>query len=188
MGCDIHMVLQIKDGDKWKTSKVLDIARNYKLFSVLANVRNGYGFAGVDTGNQIPFISEPKGLPEDLEVLNGDYIQLDIPIIDYYEITDTFSLGDHSFSWLSGEELLNYNWNQEIVCRGMILPDRVTFDKYNRPSEYCGGTNNPTYIQHQWTIPVIECINLDFKNVLEDLQRLELKDLKRVRLVFGFDS
>lgn len=90
MGCDIHFKCEIKKGGKWEinTDKVFpnpyyeknseyewqkdefqdspDDGRNYDWFAILADVRNGYGFAGVSTGSGFDVIAEPKGLPEDL--------------------------------------------------------------------------------------------------------------------------
>lgn len=42
--------------------------RNYDAFAVLANVRNGTGFAGVVTGDVFVPLSEPRDLPEDLSL------------------------------------------------------------------------------------------------------------------------
>src|SRR3990167_5661087 len=40
--------------------------RNYSLFAILANVRNGYGFGGCDTGNGFEVIAKQRGIPNDL--------------------------------------------------------------------------------------------------------------------------
>ena len=96
MGCDIHMMAEIRRRDKeqdkyeevwekldepvfknpyykkdgeyeWEQHEFTSEPygnRNYKLFSFLADVRNGYGFAGVDTGNRIEPIADPRGNPE----------------------------------------------------------------------------------------------------------------------------
>ena len=44
MGCDIHGVVQSRwsNGD-WHTECEMEDSRNYKLFAILANVRNGLG-------------------------------------------------------------------------------------------------------------------------------------------------
>lgn len=59
MGCDIHMITEIKRNDKWEyvpdIPKSLD-CRNYATFAVLANVRNNFHVKGF----------EPKGLPDDI--------------------------------------------------------------------------------------------------------------------------
>ena len=39
--------------------------RNYNLFAILANVRNGTAFAGCKTGEGFNPISNPKGVPSD---------------------------------------------------------------------------------------------------------------------------
>ena len=62
------------DREIWETINIDDenfdsphyIPRNYLLFSVLADVRNGTGFAGVITYKPVVPISEPRGLPDDL--------------------------------------------------------------------------------------------------------------------------
>jgi len=78
MGCDIHMAVEAKEGDRW-----LVVARGvlgdrwYSLFSRVAEVRG----AG-------PPVVEPRGLPEDLNWLEYDDIDL----------------GDHTFTWLTTEE------------------------------------------------------------------------------------
>ena len=74
MGCDIHSLAQVRKNGKWVTvlQTVAGDHRNYDTFAVLADVRNGYGFAGCDTGDGFEPISEPKGFPSDFEVINGD--------------------------------------------------------------------------------------------------------------------
>lgn len=41
-------------------------SRNYDWFAILADVRNGRGFAGINTGDGFKVIAEPKGLPDDI--------------------------------------------------------------------------------------------------------------------------
>ena len=59
MGCDIHIITEIKKDGKWQyvpeIPESLD-GRNYNAFAVLANVRNYFGYKGI----------EPKGFPEDI--------------------------------------------------------------------------------------------------------------------------
>lgn len=89
---DAYAIKRFKDG--WY------VERSYYTFSILANVRNGYGFAGVPTGAGFVPISMPKGLPNDMstELVNQQ--------------DDCGTLGDHSHSWLTVKELLDYNWDQ----------------------------------------------------------------------------
>lgn len=70
MGTDIHGTFQCerklkKDPtiSKWvDVPHLYTFRRDYFLFGVLANVRNGHGFAGVDTGDPVDPISEPRGV------------------------------------------------------------------------------------------------------------------------------
>ena len=73
MGTDIHLVVQVRRDGAWhfvdipkeeRYGNILD-HRWYDLFSILGNVRNGYGFAGVTTGSGFVPISDQRGLPKD---------------------------------------------------------------------------------------------------------------------------
>jgi len=95
MGCDIHPHVEIRRDGRWErldwrkrheTGEYYDperrrdpkvdydklfedplyINRNYCLFSILADVRNGYGFAGCDTGDKFVPVAEPRDLPADV--------------------------------------------------------------------------------------------------------------------------
>jgi hypothetical protein len=79
MGCDIHIFAEVKIEGKWEVVKEKVFKgyqdeptsepfgfRSYDTFAILANVRNGRGFAGVKTGEGFIPISEPKGLPDDV--------------------------------------------------------------------------------------------------------------------------
>lgn len=92
MGCDIHMHTEIKVNDKWEHYGNPTIDRDYNLFAFLANVRN-YDHA--------PFISEPKGIPDDLSLVT----QL---------CCDHMGSDGHSHSYLNSEEiLLLYSYLQD---------------------------------------------------------------------------
>ena len=59
MGCDIHLITEIRKGGKWQFVEDRPeslLGRNYSLFAFLADVRNSFNYDG---------FSE-KGLPEDL--------------------------------------------------------------------------------------------------------------------------
>lgn len=78
MGCDIHFYVEKRINGIWQTadkwSADLDDDRpyvdyddrfyrdrNYDLFGILADVRNGRGFAGVTTGEGFVPIAAPQG-------------------------------------------------------------------------------------------------------------------------------
>jgi hypothetical protein len=137
MGCDIHLYVEnrrFEDG-AWvaRAEKVpnkyydpnendgereLEIegerfynGRNYRLFGMLADVRNGCGFAGCDTGDA------PKGLPDDVTAI-------------IKEESESWGLDGHSHSWLTVQELLDYDWTRRIKNRGVV--DFLTWAEFQR--------------------------------------------------------
>ncbi len=117
MGCDIHGVIQInkkgiKDGiitKEWETVAEGYGSRNYAIFSILANVRNYFE-------KPWAFISEPKGFPRDF-IIEGDYHPLpdsfkwDSWDGNVYQRRDNkYWMGDHSYSHLTAQELIDYDW------------------------------------------------------------------------------
>lgn len=150
MGCDIHMYVEKKkaDGtwkamDKWVEeaeddepsywnadyNSLVYNGRNYNLFAILANVRNGYGFAGCDTGEGFVPISEPKGLPDDVTE-------------EVKRCSDQWDCDGHSHSYLTLKELLDYDWLQTATLRGVIRIGEYEKWRYwkGQPSgSWCGG-------------------------------------------------
>ncbi len=223
MGCDIHCYTEKKnpktnewekitgfvadyyvEGDEYfgtdrfkKADSPLD-ARNYAMFSVLADVLNGYGVAGIDTGDAIKPISEPKGLPSDV----CDEIKAE---------SDDWGVDGHSHSYLTPQEIARYNKGHERIIRGVV--DAREYQEYldeGQPSTWCGGVSGPNieytdstqilhkqkqdgdktyYCQIQWSKPIYEGCKWLFDECLEQLKgRCESKDLDDVRIVFWFDN
>lgn len=150
MGCDIHMWAEIKKRDKWETvgeefdethytdeqkenaKKVHEPYgyRNYDLFAILADVRNGYGFAGCDTGDGfVPILDERRGVPDDVTEL----VKKDI---------DEWDIDGHSHHWLTLKEIIDYDWSQTTKSRGYVGAGGYEhFKKYGKPDGWCGGGN-----------------------------------------------
>lgn len=211
MGCDIHSVIQIRKNGKWKSIGIGFDDRNYHAFSILANVRNGTGFAGVKTGSRIEPISEPRGLPKDFNV-DTKYGKCH-PDIDCEYSDDGMWLGDHSFSHLSLQEMLDYDFNQKRVGIGVL--DEKTYRKWDKkesPYPRCGSVwgrdiitysqkeydllesenrlpkSKKIYIQVEWTETLKESSGL-FDYIQNDLVPLGKEyGNENVRMVFGFDS
>lgn len=123
MGCDIHLFIETKTPEgTWKTTTepVIEYAgtedeytslpqefdgRNYGLFAILAGVRNGRGFAGVDIGDPTEPIAEPRGLPDDASDT-------------YTAEVERWGVDGHSHSHFTLSELLAHDWNgQQTVHR-----------------------------------------------------------------------
>ena len=161
MGCDIHIAIQCQEPDgqwanvPWQhvwSFKGADAAvegipvapdvfrnRNYDLFGILANVRNGSGFAGIKTGEGWPSIAPDRGWPEgfSVESLGPD---------PRYPQGGNRDLGDHSFTWVSLDELKAFDWDGT----GTWIYGVVPADEYERlsvaggrPRSYCGGISGP---------------------------------------------
>lgn len=171
MGCDIHSFAVDRDGSiirggKWADGKTANPecqwlddegepfgGRKYSVFGFLAGVRNYSGVAP---------ISEPRGLPFDFK----------------YKETDDGYIGDHSFSWLSVEELRSFNYDAYMVDR------RVTRHFIRDDGSYGGSDGGVTAAEGvgkamTWR----EFLGESFFDDLAELQRINAD-----RVVFGFDS
>ena len=103
MGTDIHSIAQVNRDGRWQTVAVgIDgDRRSYNTFAMLADVRNGYGFAGCRTSTGFPVIHEQRGLPEDLKTNEDNGLLINKTDLD----EEPMYLGDHSFSWCTLAEL-----------------------------------------------------------------------------------
>ena len=239
MGCDIHPLVVVGDmvlwdrgyweeevrgeilsllpdslPDKQRAAEALSVLteRNYDKFAVLANVRNGYGFAGVETGEGFVPIQVGRGLPEDIEKLcdqdfhflkEGDWQ-------DRIAYRSGYWLGDHSHGWVTLKELLDYpHWDSERIHHGVISAAEYESWDGKEPVSYCGATMGEgiktytpeTYWQAKvegnlvrrphvrvsWPETVRQSLERFCTIVIPWLQTLH-SDSAQVRLVFGFDS
>jgi len=104
--------------------------RNYDVFAILADVRNGHGFAGVVTGDGFHIIAEPRGLPADVS-----------PQVEaLWE-----EIGDHTPSWLLVSEILAFNWWQVTTHYGTVSASQYIRwrEKGGEPASYSGGVMGP---------------------------------------------
>lgn len=128
MGCDIHMWAEIRKRDNWnavgrvfdntdydpKSDTTLDDDgyewnrqktehpyddRDYEMFSILADVRND---------DRILSISVPRGLPDDV----SDYVKAQM---------DSWGTDGHSHSWVTLQELKEFNLDQEFYDTRLVL-------------------------------------------------------------------
>jgi hypothetical protein len=153
MGTDIHAAIEYRDGDKWhavlspnpyqkydapddpqpEMTARLDIDRDYDLFAILANVRNGRGFGSIKTGEGFDSISDGRGLPDDIST----------------GARDTGCTGDHSETWCSLAEILAFDWTRSTTCCGVVSAKEFeAWDRVKRwnpgPGSYCGGVGGPS--------------------------------------------
>ena len=103
--------------------------RNYDLFAILADVRNGYGFAGLDTGEGFNVIAKPRGLPNDISPNVAELAEW------------TFDENYQTASWLTLAEIQAFDWGQTTVKRGYVNgPEYAEWSRSKReddPPGYC---------------------------------------------------
>lgn len=171
MGCDIHMFAEIRDdkerwhpvrqtvvvgGDLLTKSETVVVqdwynGRNYDEFAILANVRNGYGFAGVDLGDAFEPLAYPKGLPEDCSM-------------DILAEAERWGIDGHSHSWLTLTELIATEdyWNQAHWSRGVVHKEQAALvrETGKPPESWAGGVSGPgseDYEQVEWIQHYRDC-------------------------------
>jgi len=188
------------DGFQWNaefTEHPYD-GRNYDLFAILANVRNGRGFAGIKTGEGFNPIAFPKGIPSD--VSNEVRVNLN-------------SYGDdgHSHSFYTLRELKDFDWGQLTMHRGVITLEEYQALKSSgesEPTSWCGSVTGPKivtidedevldytkkpsndliiYVNYHWGSMYHESCEVFITQTIPALEALG--DPENVRILFFFDN
>lgn len=199
MGCDIHIVIERQDenGNWWRVSRKgapeqFD-DRNYDLFGILADVRNGHGFAGIPTGSGWPSIAPSRGVPTDSTITEAE--------------RHDYTLGDHSFTWVGLDELKAFDWDGvKSETYGVVTREeyaRMQRESESRPKSWCGGISGAgvlvvtpeqlmdgpipfSHVRMTWTETAREGTRDWAGEVLPWLE--SVADGHPLRLVFGFDS
>lgn len=215
MGCDIHFFLEKKVDGQWKSMDKWTIddeedesykyvkyddsfygGRNYNLFSILADVRNGYGFAGCDTGDGFTPISYPKGLPKDVTSEVKSY-------------SDGYGIDGHSHSWYTLKELEDYDWTTKKTKQRMLIPSE-NYEKWKNGDHSTmgwGGGGPPRIsiedleklpedkrsgysVQVEWEETYKDAVDTYFHNTTIPKMQELAKDVgpENVRCVFFFDN
>lgn len=141
--------------------------RRYDLFAILADVRNGYGFAGIPTGDGFNPISQPRGIPRDVtNEVRADY--------------DEYGSDAHSASYHSLRHLEEYDWGQTTMVR-----QRVEVPIGDGGVKISGFSDNETRV-----VPVTyaQAAGSFYEEALPKLRELANGDPESVRIVFWFDN
>jgi len=186
MGTDIHIVAEFYKNDCWHLAELeLTHDRNYRAFAILADVRNGYGFAGFSTGDVLTPISEPRGLPDDMSPELRAKLEPKTDAED--NAVDGLYLGDHSFSWVTLKELLDYDLDVPVTVGGYVTEE--TARRYREtgetPNTWAAWTPQPGFERIEWQKPIRQMASL-IPRLIEEISILG--DPQNVRLVFGFDD
>jgi hypothetical protein len=178
--------------------------RNYNVFAMLANVRNGVGFAGCDTGDGFAPLAEPRGLPDDTAIHDTENLE--------YGDDGYVWLGDHSFSYCTLAEALTYDYERTTKHRGYVTAQeyiawRALAEK--SPRSYSGDVWGPavkkvsvealerliavgaplgdTYALVEWQDTYRESAGENWFAFLDACKSID-PDPTKVRFVYGFDS
>lgn len=121
---NLTTIRRYDDGSEWENNKLYTLHpyhdRNYRLFSILAGVRNSDGI--------VP-IANPRGIPNDV----SKFVK--------HEVKEYGDNG-HSHSWLSLQELEDYPWDEMITSRAFVDQEGYqTFKQLGRPNSWCGGVS-----------------------------------------------
>lgn len=228
MGCDIHLYVEKRIDGKWVAQGDFERdedgwmgggqsyydGRNYDLFAILADVRNGRGFAGIKTGEGFNPIAEPRGIPDDASD-------------EFKAIAESWDVDGHSHSYHTLRDLLDYDWTQTTGKQGWV--DMVEWERWSRwdrqrgrgPNSYCGSVSGgavkhltaeqadalfkdaswrhrsdiakqhaSTYAQAEWGIPYYRAAGNFIDETMRKLLKLAggTKGIDDVRIIFLFDN
>lgn len=193
MGCDIHLYVEVRKDGEWTPaadpvpyrygdpeSKEMEWPspyrdRSYDVFGILANVRNGSGFAGIETGDGWPFMSEPRGLPDD--------ICTQYRTANESEDGARLWFGDHSFSHLTLREILAFDRSQSSYICGIVrwstwvrwiyinnYTGKMNYaPKDTTPDGWSGGVSGPGIVIHE--------SDAEFRKRYEAMTPVERRDI-----------
>ena len=146
MGTDIHAANEYLNDNKWTALEVpnpyfgkyddknkmtarVDIDRDYDLFAILGNVRNGRAFAGCKTGDGFEPMSDKRGVPDDISEAGRAALS-----------------DEHSSTRVTLAEILAYDWRRTTGHCGYCNAQQ--FERWDRmkewepePQDYCGDVN-----------------------------------------------
>lgn len=160
MGCDIHGIIEKRNGWGWVNCGDPEIGRNYDLFAILGNVRNS---------DNIPFIGEKRGIPEDC-------------CLEYQLLSKYWGEDAHSHSWVTLREVEGFNLKQRYYNSRPIMEK----DAKGKVLRTCGGTTG----KHLGTVGECEIFEVwgrkAWYGLLHHMTLHGLPDA--VRLMFFFDN
>lgn len=191
--------------------------RNYQLFAKLADVRNGSGFAGVETHRPIEPIAEPRGVPEDASKGWRKYVDgwgSDLHSASYFTLTELLAVDWHGTIEIIGDLTeaqylaLRHDDKKPQSWVHRIFPgDDVVSDE-----DYEAGKRGPAsgfMVRTRWEDDVYDSFAIFVENTIPALERLapfigehpgydairanngvdpRPRNTDAVRLVFGFDN
>lgn len=225
MGCDIHLRVEVKKGGDWRRAfpqwpcwalrgaraqqhdntcywcdgTGIDNRgfhdRNYDLFAILADVRNG------TWGERFNPIAPHWGAPPDVSSETQAFI-------------DEWGVDGHSLSWQTVAELDAYDWDQQYRYAPCVSVDafvRMRRNGKSEPDEWAAGMSGPelsvtaaeslvkdpafepgtrgvgAWVRYSWTKTYRECVGPDWFEFLDACRKLD-PNPENIRFVYFFDN
>ncbi|MEF2280092.1 hypothetical protein V3W47_17505 [Deinococcus sp. YIM 134068] len=159
MGTDIHESYEVREGGRWvervfqppadfhrmtarERAAYFDhparLTRNYALFAILADVRNGV--ADVPGSTFFPTIAPPRGLPADVSP------KIRRASRDLGDGEEDEEWG-YSHSWFTLRELLEYDWERRVVRLGVVnAAEYARFRREGRPGGWAEAIAGPNVV------------------------------------------
>lgn len=125
IGCDIHVHIEVKMEGEWRHYSNPHVERNYRLFSLMADVRNY---------KDLEPISQPKGLPSDVTYLtrvDHEHWGVDVHDESYLTIGELIEL---KYRWKKLNHKNPMNEFLEIVFHTYVFSRGIT-GWYEYPSD-----------------------------------------------------
>lgn len=172
MGCDIHSYAEYKDEQgKWHCIEGLEPFhwRSYTNFAFLAGVRNNDGLKP---------ISVPRGLPEDC----SDKVR---------EASDAWEGDGHTHSWLSMQELIEFDYAAIVqygerpnTLRGIFLEN--LFKAHPELKDKWNAAQSAALDEEEGSDKPLTYLEFFHESFFEELSRLSKTPAQRI--VFWFDN
>jgi hypothetical protein len=205
MGSDIHLRLEVMRDGAWTgvpierpdwrengDTRPDPEGRNYSVFALLADVRNGSGFAGCKIFDPIEAPLAWRGLPDGVDPEGSPW------------------LGEHSFTWATVAELKALDWDMVFHEYGVL--SALEYNEWlasgdTAPQSWSGDVDGPgvrkisaeslradrapddrnLYIRAEWDRRAVA--ESGFRRWLDTLTEEQLGvPLDRARVLMGFDS
>ena len=182
--------------------------RNYVLFAILANVRNGFGFAGCNIFTPLEsLLTEPMDLPDDIRY--SPHYKSSSPGYNSGSYDDIW-MGEHSHGVLTADEILSYDFQRRLTEFGVVDMENLQLIAAGKqPRDYCGDiwgrgvkkhpridmTEGKTFIVNPSDYTHFE-VMWDGRELIEYVRdfidevraKVDANPDYDIRIVFGFDS
>lgn len=174
--------------------------RNYDLFAVLADVRNGRGFAGIVTGDRIEPIADPRGVPDDASKRWTRYVErwgMDLHSLSYFTLAEleaalprfgqhqrkTGVLTENEYIRVRDNATTPESWSGSIAGGGVRVVSPEEYEAGERadgqnPNDPIPAQTNPfygstkTYVQWAWETTLADATSEFTEKTMPALARI----------------